>query len=125
MLAGLNLAAIGLGLGSGGIAATVIAFLVGGGLSLAGLESGPDIGLVVGIASGLAVGGWVAGTVARHSGRFHGALSGLLLASVIVVVARLGGSPVQTLAVVWMFVLSAVIAGLTGWLAGRRKLSRS
>ena len=58
VLAGLNLIAIGLGLGAGGLSATIVGLLLGAGLDLAGVEAGPDIGLVVGVACGLLVGGW-------------------------------------------------------------------
>ncbi|MFZ0625758.1 MAG: hypothetical protein WAN34_04610 [Acidimicrobiia bacterium] len=121
MLAALNIAAVGLGVGAGGLFATLLALLVGGGLSLLGVEIGPDIGLVAGIVGGLGVGGWVSGRFANHSERFHGAVTGLILAGVIVVVARLGGSGASTGSVIWLAILSAVIAGLTGWLAGKRK----
>ena len=104
MLAALNLVAVGLGIGAGGLSATVV-------------------GLVVGIVVGLAVAGWVAGRLARHSERFHGAVTGLLLAGLMIVLARLGGSPAPTSSVLWLAVLAAVISGLTGWLAGRRKRS--
>ncbi|MFZ0015370.1 MAG: hypothetical protein WAL25_14780, partial [Acidimicrobiia bacterium] len=95
--------------------------LASGLLSILGLESGPDVGLVVGIVAGLAAGGWVAGSRAVHSHRFHGMVTGLLLAFVIVIVARLGGSPAPTPTVVWLALLSIAIAGLFGWLAGRRR----
>jgi hypothetical protein len=125
VLAALNLAAVGLGIGAGGLSATILALILGGLLSVAGVEGGGDIGLVIGIVAGLAVAGWVAGRMARHSERFHGAVTGLLLAGLIMVVARLGGSPAPTLSVIWLAVLAAGIAGLTGWLAGRRKQAGS
>ena len=125
MLAALNITAIGLGFGAGGLSATVIALLLSGGLNAVGLESGVSVGLVVGFGLGLAVGGWVAGTMARHSGRFHGAITGLLLAALIMVSARLGGYPADTLLVIWLFVVSAILGGASGWLAGRRKTRRS
>jgi hypothetical protein len=121
VLAALNIAAVGLGVGAGGLSATLLALLIGGGLSLVGLSSGPDIGLVVGIVGGIAAGGWVAGRFANHSERFHGAVTGLVMAGVIIVVARLGGSGASTGLVIWLAVLSAVTGGLSGWLAGRRK----
>ena len=52
----ISLTATGLGLGSGGLSATVVALLVGGGLELAGVGNGSDIGLVVGILAGREVG---------------------------------------------------------------------
>ncbi|MGH8952638.1 MAG: hypothetical protein ACRDX9_14610 [Acidimicrobiia bacterium] len=121
MLAALNVVAIGVGLGAGGLTATLLAFAVGGLLTVVGVDGGADIGLVTGIVGGLAVAGWVSGRLARHSERFHGAVTGLLLAGLIVVVARMGGSPASTVSVIWLAVLAAVTAGLTGWLAGRRK----
>ena len=120
MLSTISVTAIGLGLGSGGLSATVLALLIGGGLELAGVESGSDIGLVAGILGGLGVGGWVAGRMALHPARFHGALTGLLLATMIVVVARAGGSPAELVQVIWLYLLSGVVAGVAGWLAGRR-----
>ncbi len=121
MLAAINITAVGLGLGAGGLSATLVALLVGTGLTMANVESGSDIGLVVGVFLGLGVAGWVSGRMARHSERFHGAVTGLLLAAVIVVVARVGGSPADNFSVVWLFLLGAIIAGTTGWVAGRRK----
>lgn len=125
MLAALNVGAVALGVASGSLAASVFALVVGGGLTIAGVETGSDIGLVVGILLGLGVGGWVAGVKAKHSGRFHGAVTGLLIAFLIVVIARLGGSAAPTPTVVWLAVLSILVSGIAGWLAGRRKLTRS
>jgi putative membrane protein (TIGR04086 family) len=121
VLAALNLVAVGLGVGAGGLSATILALVLSGLLSVFEVANGPDIGLVVGIVVGLAVAGSVAGRLAKHSERFHGAVTGLLLAGLIVFVARLGGSPAPTWSVLWLAVLAAVIAGSTGWLAGRRK----
>lgn len=121
MLAALNLLAVGLGVGAGGLVATLLALALGGGLTLAGVDTGGDIGLIVGVIGGLAVAGWVSGRMAAHSERFHGSVTGLLLAGVVIVVARVGGSPAPTGTVIWLAVLSAVIGGLTGWLAGRAK----
>jgi hypothetical protein len=123
MLAALNIAAVGLGIGAGGLSATVAAFLIGGLLSLLGVERGGDIGLFSGVVIGLAVAGWVSGRMARHSERFHGAVTGLLLAGLVVVLARLGGSPAPTSSVIWLALLSSVVGGAAGWLAGRRKQS--
>lgn len=123
VLAALNLGAVILGVASGGLSASLLGLLMSVTLTLAGVDEGPAIGLVVGIVSGLAIGGWVAGRRARHSSRFHGAVTGLLLAFLIVVVARLGGSPAPTPTVVWLAVLAILISGLAGWLAGRKKSS--
>jgi putative membrane protein (TIGR04086 family) len=120
MLAALNLGAVALGVAAGALTASLSALLFSGGLSLLGLEDGADIGLVAGIVAGLAVGGWLAGSRAVHSQRFHGMVTGLLLAFVVMVIARLGGSPASTPVVIWLAVVSIAISGLAGWLAGRR-----
>jgi hypothetical protein len=121
MLAALNIGAIGLGIGAGGLTATLVALLISGALTLLGVEEGANIGLIVGVLAGLAIAGWVSGSLARHSERFHGAVTGLLLAGLVIVVARLGGSPAGTGSVLWLALIAAGISGLTGWLAGRRK----
>ena len=125
MLAALNLGAVALGVASGGLAASVLALVLGGTLTVIGVDGGADIGLIIGILFGLGAGGWIAGTKAKHSERFHGSITGLALAFGIMLIARLGGSPAQTLTVVWLAVLSVVVSGLAGWLAGRRKLTKS
>lgn len=121
VLAALNFGALMLGVASGGLTASLLSLLGSGLLTVLGVEDGAGIGLVIGIAFGLAVGGWVAGAKARHSERFHGAVTGLLLAFVIVAIARLGGSPAPTPAVLWLALLSVLLGGVAGWLAGRRK----
>jgi hypothetical protein len=121
VLAALNLGALVLGVAAGGLTASVIGFLLGIVLSLANVEGGPDIGLVVGIGAGLGVGGWVSGLKARHSERFHGAVTGLLLAFLVMVIARFGGSPASTSTVIWLALVAMVVSGLFGVLAGRRK----
>lgn len=124
MLAALNIGAVALGVASGSLTASVFALVVGGGLTVAGIETGSDIGLVIGILVGLGLGGWVAGTKAKHSERFHGAVTGLLIAFLIMVIARFGGSPAPTPTVVWLAALSILVSGVAGWLAGRRKSTK-
>jgi LPXTG-motif cell wall-anchored protein len=124
VLAALNLVAVGLGIGAGGLSATILAFAASGLLGLTGADA-PSSGLLVGIILGFAVGGWVAGRMAPHSERFHGAVTGLLLAGVYVVVARMGGSPAGTWSVLWLALIGAVVSGTAGWLAGRRKRAGS
>lgn len=121
MLAALNIGAILLGIATGGLTASLLALGLGGLLTLANVQSGADIGLVIGIVLGLSAGGWMAGSRAKHSSRFHGAVTGLALAFVIMAVARFGGSPATTVTIVWLAIVSVVVSGLFGWVAGRRK----
>jgi hypothetical protein len=120
MLAALNFAAVGLGVGAGGLSATVAAFALS---LLLGptTDAAPYGGLLIGIIIGFAVGGWVAGRMARHSERFHGAVCGLLLAGLYIVVASLGGGVVATGSVLGLALIAVVVSGGAGWLAGRRK----
>lgn len=121
MLAALNVGAVLLGVATGGLAASLLGLLVGGVLALIGLEEGPGIGLAIGVLGGLSAGGWVAGSRSRHSHRFHGMVTGLVLAFLILVVARLGGSPAPTPTVLWLAVVAVAVAGTAGWLGGRRR----
>lgn len=125
MLAALNLGAVMLGVAVGALSASFLTLILSWILTVAGVESGSDIGLVVGILAGLAAGGWVAGSRSRHSHRFHGMVTGLALAFVVLVVARLGGSPASTTSVIWLAIVSIVVAGIAGWLAGRRNQTES
>ncbi len=118
MLAALNLGAVVLGVAAGGLAASILSLVLGLGLGLIA-DWGPDVGLVIGIMVGLAVGGWLSGSKSVHSHRFHGSITGLVLAFVIVAIARLGGSPASTGSVLWLALVSIVTGGLAGWLGGR------
>ncbi|HEU4318961.1 MAG TPA: hypothetical protein VFS66_02630 [Acidimicrobiia bacterium] len=121
MLAALNFGAIAIGVAGGGLAASVVGLLVAGLLSVFGLDTGSDIGLAIGIFCGLAAGGWLAGRRSVHSHRFHGMVTGLILAFLIMVIARLGGSPAPTWTVLWLAVVAVAVSGLFGWLAGRSR----
>lgn len=125
MLTTLNPGALIFGVGAGGLVASLLALMLSVGLSLIGLDEGAGIGLVLGVVVGLAAGGWVAGWRAPHTHRFHGMVTGLLLAFMIVVVARIRGGDPSVLVIVWQVVLAVAISGLAGWLAGRRKAARN
>lgn len=121
VLAALNFGALALGVASGALTASLTGVVTSGLLTLIGFDTGPDIGLVVGILLGLITGGWVAGLRSVHSHRFHGMVTGLVMAALIIFVARRGGSPADTSTIIWLIVLSIAIAGFSGWLAGRRR----
>jgi len=122
MLAALNFGAVLAGLASGALSASLLALIASVALTSLGMDTGSDIGLATGVFTGLAVGGWVAGSRSVHSHRFHGMVAGLGLAFIILVVAQLGGAASSLLDVIWLAVVSIAIAGLGGWLAGRRKV---
>ena len=121
MLAALNIGAVLIGVATGGLVASVVGFVLGGLLAIAGFEEGSDIGLITGVITGLLAGGWVSGLRARHSERFHGAVAGLALAFVIMAIAILGGSPAPTSQILLLAAIAIALAGTAGWLAGRRK----
>ncbi len=125
MLAALNLGAVVLGVAAGCLTSTIVTLALGLGLGLVGVDGAAGIALVVGIAAGLVTGGYLAGRRAVHSERFHGMITGLLITFVLVIGARLQGSEAPVTSVLWLAVLSIAIAGLAGWLAGRRKTTRT
>jgi hypothetical protein len=111
---------VALGAGAGLLVATGVGLLVAGALTLLGVDDGPDLGLLVGIVGGLAGAGALAGRLAPVVPRFHGSLAGLGVAAVVLVVARLGGSPASAPRVVVLAVLAIVVGGIGGVLGGRR-----
>lgn len=124
MLAALNLGAVLAGVAFGTLSASIVGLGLSWLLTAFGVAAGPDLGLLIGIGTGLGAGGWLAGMRARHSERFHGAVTGLVLAFVIMVIAVLGGSPAPTSSILLLALIAVAISGLTGWLAGRRKLGK-
>ena len=72
------------------------------------------------LSAGLLAGGYAAGRMAPVSARFHGSLAGMGMAVVVVVVARLGGSPAPAGSVLLLAVLAIVLGGLGGLAGGRR-----
>lgn len=118
MLATLRIPAVVMGVGAGSLIATVVAVVVGSLLGLAGLE--PGAGLAASILAGFAGGGYVAGKGAVVGHRFHGAVAGLLIAGLVVAIARLGGSPAPTPQVLLLAGFGVVAGGAGGTVAGRR-----
>jgi putative membrane protein (TIGR04086 family) len=122
MLAALNIRAVVAGFAAGGLSATVLAFLVGGSLTLLDVENGADIGLLVGVLIGLGVSGWVSGRIAVHSHRFHGSVTALLLGGLLILLASLGAAAASLLDVLILALVCIVVGGLGGVLGGRRGL---
>lgn len=112
--------AVLLGVGIGALSATVLSLLLWLLLAAVRVDDAPLIGLTIAVLAGLAVAGYAAGRMAIVSHRFHGSVAGLLLAALVLVIARLGGSPAPTGQVLWLAVLAVVLGGVGGTVAGRR-----
>jgi hypothetical protein len=97
--------------------------LIAAGVYLIGyLLVAPDTGellLVVSLLVGLVAGGWISGRLAPFNGRFHGSLSGLVIAGVVIVISRRGGSPAPAGQVLLLAAIAIVVGGLAGWVAYR------
>lgn len=120
MIASLRLLAVVLGVGIGSLAATVLALVFWGGLTLVGVDDAPLAGLAAAIVVGFAVSGYTAGRLAPHTHRFHGAVAGLGLAGLVLIMARLGGSEAPLGQILLLFGLGILTGGASGIAAGRR-----
>lgn len=121
VLASLHILAILLGLGVGALTATVLSLVFWLALTTVGFEDAALAGLTVALLIGLVVGGYAAGRMAIVSHRFHGSVTGLVIAALVLVIARFGGSPAPTAQVLWLALLGVVLGGLGGAIAGRRQ----
>ncbi len=121
MIAAVRVAAVALGIGAGALVATVAAFVFWIPLAWAGIEAAPLIGLTFAVVIGLVAGGFVSGRLAPAFWRFHGALAGFGMAVLVLVIARLGGSPAPTSRVLLLAALGIALGGLGGVLGGRRR----
>ena len=124
MLTTLRLGSVLLGLGVGSFVSTTVALLGWAVLAALGLDEAADIGLVAGIVVGLVAGGFTAGRTALVAHRFNGMVTGLGLAALVLVIARLGGSPASTPRVLLLAVIAIGLGGLGGVIGGRRRANR-
>jgi putative membrane protein (TIGR04086 family) len=120
VLASLRILAIGIGVGIGVLSATILSLLLWLILTAAGMDDAPLAGLTAAILIGLTIGGYASGRMAIVAHRFHGSVTGLVIAALVLVIARLGGSPAPTGQVLWLSLLAVVLGGTGGALAGRR-----
>jgi len=86
-----------------------------------GSEDLAGLALTVAVILGMSVAGFVAGRMARVNGRFHGSITALVLAAVVVIVSRLGGSPTPIAAVLLLAFAAIVIGGVSGTIGYRRR----
>ncbi len=124
MIASLKWGAVILGSATGALIASVAAFVLWLPLAWAGVENAPLIGLTFAVLIGLFGSGFVSGRMAPAFSRFHGAVSGLGLATLILLIAKLGGSPAPTSRVLLLAVMAVILGGAGGFVAGRRRLRR-
>ena len=118
MLAAVSLSSIALGIGAGGLAASLIGTVLT--FAFDGSEWVFSYGIILGWAVGLGLGGWMAGRRAPHSGRFHGAITGLLLAGLVVLTSQREVSEVDAFGLFGLYALSAAISAVSGSIAHAR-----
>ena len=120
VLASLRIIAVLTGVGIAALVATLLSLVLWAVLASFGFEDAALTGLTVSVVLGLAAGGYASGRMAVVAHRFHGSVTGLVFAALVLVIARLGGSPAPTRQVLWLAVLAVVLGGFGGALAGRR-----
>lgn len=121
MLGVLRISAVMIGAAGGALLSAAV-FLVGVLVArLVGAEEGPGLVLTVSLLAGLSGGGYLAGRLAPVNGRFHGSVTGLAMATVVMVISILGGSPAPTGQVAWLAAIAIIVGGISGWLGGRRR----
>ena len=121
MLASLRIPALLLGLGVGALTAVVLSLALWLVLAAFGVDDAALAGLTVALLMGLGTGGYAAGRMAPFAQRFNGSVTGLLIAALVIAIARFGGSPAPTGQVLWLALLAVVLGGLGGTLGGRRQ----
>ena len=121
MLASLRIFSVLIGIGVGGLGVTILALAFWAILAAIGVDDAPLAGLTAATIVGFVLTGFAAGRSAPHTHRFHGAVAGLGVATVMLVVARLGGSPAPLAQVLLLLGLGIVLGGIGGILGGRRR----
>lgn len=121
MLASLRILPVLIGLGIGTLSAALLSLVLWLALTAFGFDDAALAGLTVALLFGLVVGGYAAGHIAVVAHRFHGSVTGLVIAALVLVIARFGGSPAPTTQVLWLALLAVVFGGLGGAIAGSRK----
>ncbi|HEY7563519.1 MAG TPA: hypothetical protein VIA81_01205 [Acidimicrobiia bacterium] len=84
-------------------------------------EAAPGLVLTTSLLIGLVAAGYCAGRLAPFNGRFHGSIAALGIAAVVLIVARLGGSPAPIAQVLLLALIAAVLGGVAGWMASRQR----
>lgn len=84
-------------------------------------ETATGLSLSISLVVGLCSAGYASGRMAPVNGRFHGSIASLGIAAIVIVIARLSGSPAPTGQVLLLALMAIVLGGLGGWLGGRRR----
>ena len=121
MLGVLRVEAVLLGLAAGALGSGLIFLALVFLARAARSETLAGLALTIAVLLGMAVAGFVAGQMARVNGRFHGSITALVLAAVVVVVSRLGGSSTPISAVLLLAVTATLIGGVAGTIGYRRR----
>ena len=125
MLGVIRISAVMIGTAGGSLMSTAV-FLAGLLVArLVGADEGAALVLSVSLLAGLAGGGYLAGRVAPYNGRFHGSITGLAIATVVLVISVLSGSPAPTSQVVLLAAIATLVGGFSGWLGGRHRYNGS
>jgi hypothetical protein len=121
VLATVRWGAVLIGIACGALVATVAGLALWPVFDGLGVDYPPQAAITAGVILGLAASGYSAGRLTSIAHRFHGSVAGLGMAGVVLVVARLGGSPAPPLQVIWLALLGMVAGGAGGILGGRRR----
>lgn len=120
MLLTIRWSAVVFGTAAGGLTTTVTTLLAWPLLAAAKIAQPPLAALVFSLLVGFAIAGIVGGRLSNHSPRFHGMVAAFGLASLVVVISLLGGSPAPTGQILILVALATIFGGIGGTVAGRR-----
>ncbi len=89
-------------------------------LALLSVDEPAVVGAVIGAPVGALVGGFIGGRTAVRS-VFHGGIVGVLFAGAVTILSVLDGSPASLPTMIGFFAAGALLGGIGGWLAERRR----
>lgn len=121
MLAAVRWQAVLVGFGLGTLAVAGVALVLWLALAAVDIEEAPTIATAFGTVAGFLLAGWLAGRRAPFSAWFHGALAAMGIALVVVVIARLSGSPAPTSQVLLLAVLAIGMGSLGAVVGASRR----
>lgn len=120
MLAAVRWRAVMIGFGLGTLAVAALALVLWLILSLLSVEDAASIATAFGTLGGFLVAGWLAGRRAPFSPWYHGALAAMGIALIVVVTARLGGSPAPTSQILLLAAIAIGLGAAGGFVGGNR-----